>query len=96
MGNTRITERYVRRTMRNFDEEVLRLIGLESARSDPRTSMAAMLIKLVHVGVDVKEYSTEAMVSNLARVAEEHSLTPEDIQEILVRHEPSLGEMQHG
>jgi hypothetical protein len=87
-------ERSIRRIMRRIDQDYERLVATEAAFVDARASATARLICIAQTGIEIEihPHSKDAMTIDLANIAEQHDLTPDDIQAILLRHEPSLGE----
>lgn len=62
----------------------------QGAVDDRRTAEAARLLCLSETGCEILEESADSMVLNLARVAEEYGIGPDDVQKILMTHEPML------
>ena len=62
----------------------------QGAVDDRRTSEAARLLCLSETGCEILPESADSMVLNLARVAEEYGIGPDDVQKILMTHEPVL------
>lgn len=58
--------------------------------SDARISSAASLLALSRAGVVIDNASIDAVVDTLGTFAEEHQLSPEEVQAALVCNEPVL------
>jgi len=78
------------RAGRGVDQEYRELCAHQNAVRDIRSSEAAALLCLAHAGVELMLGSIDAMVENLALVAQQHNLTPDAMQGVLEEHEQSL------
>lgn len=78
--------------MGNFEQTAAHFFRSEAAYGDRRSGEAASLLALALSGMELDEAVRESIVHNLADLAREHDLTPDDIQRILFRHDSSLSE----
>lgn len=75
---------------RSIDRLHGQLLNEESARYDARLTGAASMLSLVQCGVEFDPRHVDRMIGQLATVAETYNLSPDQMQHLLLSHEPSL------
>lgn len=73
-----------------LDQEYQELCAQQYAK-DVRVSEAASLLVLSHSGVIFNDHLIHAMADRLGALADEHGLSPEEVQSALHHSEPILG-----
>lgn len=72
-----------------MDQDYRELCAAQFAH-DSRISEAASALVLARTGVILSDEAIMILADNLSMVADEHALTPEELQAALIHNEPQL------